>query len=511
MTQHSNATFPKTSPVDHRHLGDFPITSPDEVNEAVRVAKKAALSWGQTPLSERLQYLDTLKEICVNEARRIAEKISLDTGKPLFESVTLEILTIPSAIDYYRNTAHNTLKRRKRRTPILFLGKASYVEYFPMGVIGIISPWNFPFQLTVLPIISALVAGNTVVLKPSEVTPITGDLVADLFKRAGFPEGVVTVLQGDKTTGAALVDAGVDKIFFTGSVATGRKVMASAAKTLTPVELELGGKDPFIVCADANLERAAAGAVWGAMVNCGQVCTSVERVFVHESVYDAFVKQVKREIATLTVGEPENNCDIGPMIFDRQIDIVERHLEDALSKGATILTGGIRMDKPGNWFEPTLVVDVRTDMLLYTEETFGPVLPIIKVSSDEEAIMLANDHIYGLTGSVWTQNIEKGTSIASRLHCGQASVNDVIQSVGNMVLPFGGVKQSGMGRYHGPEGLLSFVHTKALQVDRGWLSREIAWYPYTGKVDEMISVIQGLAKSLPKTVPSLVRVLKKST
>src|SRR5690554_4537035 len=295
----------KFSPVDGRHLGDFPIASPAQVEKAVRAARKAFPAWRDLTLDQRFAYLDRLRDIVGAEGEAFAKIISDDTGKPLLDSLLTELMAIPLFIDYYRKEAPKALKRKRLSRQLFFPTKTSYLEYAPMGVIGVISPWNFPFQLAMIPVLTALVGGNTVVLKPSEVTPLTGELIADIFKRAGFPDGVVSVVQGDGSTGAALCKADIDKIFFTGSVATGRKVMAAAAEKPIPVELELGGKDAMIVCHDANLERAARAAVWGGFLNCGQMCISVERLFVVDAVYDVFMEKVRNEIERLRVGGPD--------------------------------------------------------------------------------------------------------------------------------------------------------------------------------------------------------------
>ncbi len=496
----------KFSPINGEKLGDFPIADADEVNAAVGRAREAFGAWRALSLQERLRRIEKVREVIAEEGEYIARRISEDTGKPLAEALMTEIITIPVFIDYYAKTAEKVLGRHKVKTPILFPGKTSYVEHFPMGVVAIISPWNFPFQLSVIPMISALIAGNTVVLKPSEVTPITGEVIAEVFERAGLPDGVVEVVHGDGSTGAALTEADVDKIFFTGSVATGRKVMAAAAKKPIPVELELGGKDAFIVCHDANLERAARAAVWGGLSNCGQMCTSVERVMVVESVYDEFMTKLETAVKRIKVGTPDEEADMGPMTFPHQIKIVERHVKDAIEKGAKVVTGGNRIEKEGTWFEPTLVTDVTPDMEIYVEETFGPVIPVVKVKDEEEAIRLANDHQYGLNGSVWSQDKRRAVELASRMECGQVTVNDIVVSVGNPVLPFGGVKGSGIGRYHGPEGLLGFTHQKAIMVDPGWGDKEPFWFPYNNKYPEFVSAFKSLMKgNLPKAVLSLLK------
>lgn len=508
---YEGGTIEKRSPVTGERLGEFPITSREGVIAAVARARAAHTSWRETSVESRLAILDRIKEVVRTHGEEYARRISEDTGKPLVDSLLTELMSVPLYIDYYKKSAPKILARKKIATPILFPGKTSYIEHFPVGVVGIISPWNFPFQLAMVPVVSALIAGNTVVLKPSEVTPITGEIIAEIFRRIGIPSGVVEVIQGDGSTGAALVEAEVDKIFFTGSVSTGRKVMAAAAKKPIPVELELGGKDAMIVCADANLERAARAAVWGGLVNCGQMCVSVERILVEAPVHDRFVELLKREVAKVRVGGPDEHADMGPMTFPKQIDTVERHVKDAIAKGAKLLFGGERLSRPGQFYAPTVLTDVRPEMEIYSDETFGPVLPVVKVRDVEEAVRMANEHQYGLVGSVWTKDVDKGLAIASRMECGQVTVNDVIVSVGNPALPFGGVKSSGFGRYHGPEGLLTFTHQKAIMVDRGWMNTEPFWFPYGRKYPAMRDVFHGLLSgNMPKALMGLVKLRRAS-
>lgn len=508
-TSPSARTTEKKSPVTGQVLGHFPVASAAEVNEAVGRARKAFGAWRQSSVEGRMKLLMRIKDVLSTHGEEYARRISEDTGKPLVDALMSEMLPVLAILDHYEKHAPALLGRKKLPHSILFPGKASYVEHHAMGVIGVISPWNFPFNLAIVPVLSALVSGNTVVLKPSEVTPITGEIVREVFQRIGLPVGVVEVVQGDGTTGAALCEADVDKIFFTGSVATGRKVMAAAAKRPIPVELELGGKDAMIVLADAHLERAAKAAVWGGLLNCGQACVSVERILVEASVHDRFVELVRAEIAKVRVGGPDEDADMGPMIFGRQIETVERHVKDALQKGAKVLFGGTRLDRPGQFFAPTLLTDVKKGMEIYDDETFGPVLPIVKVADVDEALRMANDHQYGLNGSVWTKDIQKGLDVASRLECGQATVNDLISSVGNPALPFGGVKNSGFGRYHGPDGLLTFTHPKAIMVDRGYLVSEPFWFPFRGKYGPMKQAFDGLATgSMTKVIGAFVKLAR---
>ena len=502
-------TNEKRSPVSGEVLGHFAIATPTEVNEAVARARRALASWKQSSLESRLKLVLRLKEVLAVHGEGYARRISEDTGKPYVDALTTEMLPVLAILDHYRDHAGKILGRKKLPHTILFPGKASYVEHQPLGVVAVISPWNFPFNLSIIPVLSALIAGNTVVLKPSEVTPLTGEIVREVFERVGLPAGVLEVVQGDGSTGAALSEAAVDKIFFTGSVATGRKVMAAAAKRPIPVELELGGKDAMIVLADAPLERAAKAAVWGGLVNCGQACVSVERILVEAAVHDRFVALVKEEVERVRVGGPDEDADVGPMIFGRQIDTVERHVKDALAKGAKVLTGGRRLDRPGQFYPPTLLTDVAPGMEIYDEETFGPVLPIVKVADADEALRLANEHQYGLNGSVWTRDVQKGLDIASRLECGQVMVNDVITSVGHPALPFGGVKNSGFGRYHGPDGLLAFSAPKAIVVDRGFFPAEPFWFPFRGKYGPMKQAFDGLAEgSTTKVLAAFVKLAR---
>lgn len=351
----------------------------------------------------------------------------------------------------------------------------------PRGVVLVISPWNYPLQLAIVPMISALASGNTVILKPSEVTPLVGKCIEDLFAKAGFPEGVVQVAHGGKEVGAAFTDGSPDYIFFTGSVRTGKIIQESAAKRLIPTTLELGGKDPMIVFADANLKRAAKGAAWAAFTNSGQVCMSAERLYVERKVYNEFLALLKNEVEGLTQGADENS-DIGSMTFPSQIQIVKEQLEEALSRGAVLETGIQPQDwKEGMFLPPTVVTNVVQDMKIIQEEAFGPLLPVIPFDTEEEAVSLANDSIYGLNASVWSLDLLKARRVAGKLISGAVVINDAIITVANHGLPFGGAKQSGIGRYHGDAGLRIFCHEKAIIEDSGRKNNEIQWYPYKGK------------------------------
>ena len=360
------------------------------------------------------------------------------------------------------------------------------VVYQPLGVVGVISPWNAPFILSLNPTIQALMAGNAVLLKPSEVTPASGALVGELLEAAGLPDGLLTVLSGDAETGAALVEAGVDKISFTGSVATGRAVGEACARQLIPCTLELGGKDPMIVCADANIDAAAGGAVAGAFMNAGQYCCGTERVYVADEIAEEFTQKVVERVAKLRQGD-SGEFDVGAIFWDRQLEIIESHVDDAISKGAVALAGGRRNPNlSGLYYEPTVLTEVDHDMLVMRDETFGPVLPIMRVRDDEQALLLANQSTYGLAANIWTQDKRKGVALAKRLHAGSVCINDMAMTYGAPEAPFGGRRWSGLGQVNGVVGLRGFTHAQPILTDRFGGRQTADSYPYTFKKDAAI-------------------------
>jgi succinate-semialdehyde dehydrogenase/glutarate-semialdehyde dehydrogenase len=333
------------------------------------------------------------------------------------------------------------------------------------------------------PTVQALVAGNAVLLKPSEIAPRSGALVAEIFEAAGLPEGLLQVLTGDGETGAALCEGGVDKVCFTGSIATGRKVAVACGQQLIPCTLELGGKDPMIVCADADVESAAAGALAGACMNTGQYCCGTERVYVVDEVADAFIEEVVRRAAGLRQGA-SGEFDVGAIFWDRQMDVIERHMADAVERGATVRVGGRRNPElAGLYYEPTVLTDVDHDMLIMREETFGPILPIMRVRDEEEALRLANDSDYGLSATVWTKDVYKGAELAKRIESGGVCINDMTVTYGCPEAPFGGLKQSGVGQVNGENGLKSYCHALPIITDRFGGRQSRSFYPYTVKKD----------------------------
>lgn len=443
--------------------------------------KSAFLGWSSLPISERMNYLKKLKQLMVDDMDKIARIISDDTGKVLTESIVADIMPTLDALDHIIKHADKVLSRQKAKTPLLLIGKKSYIEYMPRGVVLVISPWNYPLQLAMVPMISALAGGNTVILKPSEVTPLVGKCIEDLFQRSGFPEGAVQVAHGGKEVGAAFTGAKPDYIFFTGSVRTGKIIQQQAAKDLIPTTLELGGKDPMIVFEDANLERAAKGAAWGAFTNSGQVCMSAERLYVERTAYDRFLVLLKKEVESLNQGADED-ADVGSMTFPAQKAIVKDQLDEALENGAKLETGKESEQWEDGMFLPlTVVTNVKQHMKIIQEETFGPLLPVVPFDNEDEAVSYANDTVFGLNASVWTKDKLKARRVASKLISGAVVINDVIITVANHGLPFGGTKESGMGRYHAEGGLRIFCHEKAIMEDLGLMNAEIQWYPYKGK------------------------------
>jgi succinate-semialdehyde dehydrogenase/glutarate-semialdehyde dehydrogenase len=358
----------------------------------------------------------------------------------------------------------------------------------PYGVIGIIAPWNYPFSIPAIETLAALVTGNAVVLKPSEFTPLIAQELERLFLAAGLDSSLLQVVVGEGPTGAALLESPVDKLIFTGSVATGRRVGEAAARRLLPVVLELGGKDPMIVLDDANLEIAASGAMWGAFMNAGQTCLSVERCYVHRSLYEPFLQKCREKIARLRVGNGiGSEVEIGPMIHERQLKIVESQVNDAVLRGARLLAGGKRLTELGpNFYAPTLLADVTSDMRLMQEETFGPVLPVTPFDSDEEAVSLANDSDFGLAASVWTHNRSRGEAMAARIKAGTVMLNDMVSCFGIAEAPHGGFKQSGIGRTHGEMGLEEMVQTKYVDVDLVPGMPKVWWFGYSKKYQEQM-------------------------
>ncbi|MGD8835769.1 MAG: aldehyde dehydrogenase family protein [Desulfobacteraceae bacterium] len=441
-----------------------------------RQAQPGILSW---PLKKRLEFITQLKAVIIHRQAHILDRIQADTGKSRTDALTAEIFGTLDHLNYLQKNARKVMADRKVPTPFALMGKQSKIYFEPLGTTLLISPWNYPFYQAIVPITLSFVTGNATIYKPSSATPLKG-LVEELLAEAGFDPAWVQVVYGPGSElGDKLIDQRPDKIFFIGSQHAGRRIMARAAQHLIPVELEMGGKDPMIVFEDANLERAAAGAVWGAFTNTGQSCTSVEKLFIQESIYDDFKAILVRETLKLTQGtDTDGGSDIGPMTTEGQVKEVAGQIADAREKGAEILTGA---DWDGVCAQvPALLVENSTpEMLLNREETFGPVLPIFAFSDEAEAVRLANSDEFGLSASVWSADAKRADRVARAIVTGNVSINNVMLTEGNHALPFGGAKKSGIGRFKGEFGFYCFANIKSILVDKNSAKMEANWFPYT--------------------------------
>ncbi len=469
------------NPATGEVLQELECAGDAEVHAAVERAQAAQPGWAELGLRKRLAAIREFQRMLHSRKSQIAVAITREAGKPLTEAMVTEVLVVLDACRFLSENAFAFL--RDEPVPHGNLAtklKAGRLVREPHGVIGIISPWNYPFSIPATETLAALVAGNAVILKPSELTPLVALELAALLHASGVPQDAFQVVVGEGAAGAALVRSPVDKLVFTGSVSAGKCIASVAAERLLPVVLELGGKDPMLVLDDADIDVASSAAVWGAFVNAGQACLSVERCYVHRSLYERFLAACAQKTKKLRVGHGEDReTDVGPLIHDRQLRIVESHVEDAKARGARILSGGSRLPELGlNFYTPTVLADVTHEMRIMREETFGPVLPIMPFDDDEQAICLANDSEYGLAASVWTRDSDRGERLARRIHAGTVMVNDVISCFGISEAPHGGVKASGLGRTHGRFGLEEMVRLKYIDTDQMPGMKKVWWYGY---------------------------------
>jgi acyl-CoA reductase-like NAD-dependent aldehyde dehydrogenase len=474
------------NPATGEVIAHVPDMTAEQVAELARAARAAQPAWDALGFEGRGRVLRRAQKWLVDNSERVIQTIVSETGKAYEDALLAEVMYGANAFGFWAKNAPKFLadERVRSATPLL-KGKKLVVRYRPLGVVGVIGPWNYPLTNSFGDCIPALAAGNAVILKPSEITPLTSLLIAEGLRASGMPDGVFAVATGRGETGAALVDE-VDFIQFTGATATGRKVMARAAETLTPVSLELGGKDPMIVLADADLERAANHAVYYSLFNGGQTCVSIERVYVEAPIYDDFVAKVTEKARALRNDRSTGpgTVDVGSMTFPPQVEIVERHVEDARRKGAQVLVGGERghAGENGYWYEPTVLAGVDHTMDVMREETFGPTLPIMKVADAEEAIRLANDSPYGLGAAVFSKDAARGEAVARRIEAGAVCVNDALVNYQALELPMGGWKASGIGHRHGPGGIRKFTDQQSLLVSRLHTRKELHMYPYSAKM-----------------------------
>jgi len=478
-TRDSREMLRSYAPASGALLGEVPIATTEDVRQAVARARRAQEAWALLPVAERAERILRYRNAFVDRAEEIVDLEVRETGKTRHEALISEVFAVADVATYYATNAEKFLAPKKIDM-VRMKHRRSYVHYVPRGVVGVISPWNFPVVLTMSDVLTALVAGNAVVCKPSEVTPLVVQKCKEIWDAAGLPGDLFQIVHGYGKVGADLIEAGVNKVVFTGGVATGRKVAAMCGERLIPCTLELGGKAPLIACADADLERTARAIVWGGFANSGQICVSVERVYAHESIHDRLLERVVGLVSELRQGDAATEeVDVGAMTFPRQIEIVEAHVKDAVAKGAVLRAGGQRRAGPGMFFAPTVLANCDHGMTVMTEEIFGPIVPFMKVGSEEEAIAHANDSHLGLNAYVFTKDRERGCRMAERVAAGSVVVNDVLVNYAYCETPFGGVKASGVGRVHGEDGLRDMCEARHVNVDRfGSLEREPFWHPY---------------------------------
>lgn len=533
------------NPATGDEVGRVKAASAEDVRAAVRESREIFHKWKTTSFAERRSVVMLARELILADIDGIAKLISAESGKPFGEAISMEIAPVLDLMQWVARGAEKMLRPRRVGIGLYALmGRSSKIVYHPLGVVAIIPAWNYPFAIPLGEAAMAIMAGNSVVIKPSELTPMVGFKIGEILGKAvdrAFPAGqyrnLVQIVAGDGSTGAALVEAAPDKIMFTGSVATGKKIAAAAAKDLTSCVFELGGKDPMIVFQDANLDLAASAAVWGAFCNSGQSCSSVERLYVHESVADKLIKLIVEKTHELKqgVGDAED-ISIGAMSSERQIRIVEDHVADFVANGARIEIGGKRKEKekgsggegknalndnrspfpelpdsPTLFFEPTVISGATNDMRAMREETFGPTLPIATFATEAEAIRLANDSEFGLTASVWTNDYSKGRRVAEQIEAGSVCINEVLYTHGIGQTPWGGFKNSGRGRTHGREGLMELVQPQHIHTNHLALLPDAWWMPYSSTA---VETFRKLARtfasgSLLKTTTLVPQLLKR--
>jgi succinate-semialdehyde dehydrogenase/glutarate-semialdehyde dehydrogenase len=469
------------APASGELLAELPVASDDEVRRTVARARKAQAAWAVLPVEERVHRLLRLRDAIAERAEDLVEAVSRECGKPRHEALVHEVTTLLDTIGWICKAAPAALAP-ERASLHLMKHRGSEVRYVPRGVVGVISPWNFPLIIPMGSVVEALVAGNACVVKPSEVTPLVMLEAKKIYDSTGLPEDLFSVVIGYGATGKALIEAGIDYCVFTGAVETGRRVAAACGERLIPCTMELGGKAPLVACEDCDVEKTARAIVFGGFANSGQVCISVERVYAHERVYSPLVERVRALSGELRQGDPAKDfVDVGAIIFPKQIDVARKHVEDALKKGARLVCGGHTPAGPGQYFEPTVLADCDHTMTVMREEIFGPVVPFMRVASDDQAIGLANDSHLGLNAYVFTESRERAKRLSEKIEAGSVVVNDVLSNYAIAEAPFGGIKQSGFGRVHGVEGLREMCQRKHVSWDRFASPAPPHWFPYTAK------------------------------
>lgn len=466
----------------------------EEISSIFERAKKAELELSVLSVEERLQYISKVKKILIEKSEITMDKIQKETFKSRTDIITSEVFGPIDFLGFLEKRSSKALKKQKVPTPLALQGKKSYILHEPLGTVLSIFPWNYPFFNAIVHSMTSLVCGNATIFKPSEHTPLKGYL-EEIYHEAGIPENWIQVVYGDGQIGKMLVDQRPDKVFFIGSVETGKRVMKQASDYLIPVELELGGKDPMIVFEDANLQRVTSGALWGGLIASGQSCTSIERLMVQESIYEPFKKLIIKKANAIKVENGSNpDIEIGPMVTEFQTKIIRDHLEDALNKGAKLLTG-LDWDRKSTSIPPLILEGVTPEMEVYGEESFGPIIPLFSFKDEASAIQLANDSKYGLSASIWSDDQERCRRVSSKIKTGNISINNVMLTEGNANLPFGGTKQSGIGRYKGLMGFDAFSNIKSVLEDKNKDQIESHWFPFDQTKHELFQkLIRALFK-----------------
>jgi succinate-semialdehyde dehydrogenase/glutarate-semialdehyde dehydrogenase len=493
----AQGTLETFSPIDGRLLGTVPTISPEQVQGVVDDVAEVQPFWAALPVEDRARYMRRAAQVIVDSLDVLSALLTREQGKPRTESYAMELLPTIDALHWVADAGPEILADEKVKLPIWVKQKRARFAYEPLGVVGVIAPWNYPWSIPLGEVAIALMCGNGVVLKPASLTPAIGQKIQEVFERAGLPEGLVRTVHGGGAVGNALVESSAAKIFFTGSVEVGRGVGVKCAERMKGSVLELGGKDPMIVLSDAHIGNAVSGALWGGFANSGQTCSGIERVYALRDVAERFTDELVRGAQALRVGDPmEWETEIGPMVSREQHDLVAELVDDAVANGATLRCGGptapparggpgapgAESDGPpnadfGHWYAPAVLTDVTHDMRIMREEIFGPVIPVVTVDSEDEAIELANDSEFGLGASVWTADRARGERIARRIEAGMVWVNDHMYSHGTCSCAWGGVKDSGVGRSHSKFGFYECVNVKQLSWEPG-LTRNFWWHPY---------------------------------
>lgn len=480
MDQQTVSKNPATGEI----IGYTYLNSAKELNSIVASARKAQKDWEKISITVRVSKMKAVRDYLIQNADGIAETISRDNGKTRIDALATEVFPASMAVSYYSKNAKKFLKDKKLHAgSVMLINKRSKIVRVPYGVVGIISPWNYPFAIPFSEVVMGLLAGNAVVLKTATETQMVGQELKKAFEYAKIPEGVFNFVNlPGKIAGDAFLEAGIDKIFFTGSVSVGKYLMEKSGKTLTPISLELGGNDAMIVCEDADPYRAAMGALWAGFQNAGQSCGGVERIYVHDKIYDQFMSILKDKIENLRVGSYEQfDSDMGCMTTEKQIETVKSHIADALRKGAKIFAESkVPNDSKLKNFLPAMVLtEVNHEMNLMRDETFGPVVGVMRFSDYDEAIRLANDSYLGLTGSVWTKSSSRGEMLAKQIKAGAVTINDHLMSHGMAETPWGGFKHSGIGRTHGHMGFDEMTQPMAIVKDiLPFIKKDLWWHPF---------------------------------